>query len=35
MLVGSERPGPIPDAPIHGKAERIRHFRKYAVGDLK
>jgi hypothetical protein len=20
---------------IHGKAERIRHFRKYAVGDLK
>jgi hypothetical protein len=21
--------------PVHGKAERIRHFRKYAVGDLK
>ena len=20
---------------IHGKAERVRHFRKYAVGDLK
>jgi hypothetical protein len=21
--------------PLHGKAERIRHFRKYAVGNLR
>jgi hypothetical protein len=26
---------PFPMQVIRGKAERIRHFRKYAVGDLK
>jgi phosphoglycolate phosphatase (TIGR01487 family) len=26
---------PFPMHVTHGKAERIRHFRKYAVGDLK
>jgi HAD superfamily hydrolase (TIGR01484 family) len=26
---------PFPMRVVHGKADRIRHFRKYAVGDMK
>ena len=31
----SSRQDPFPMRVIRGKAERIRHFRKYAVGDLR